>query len=37
MGSGEESMKKLIGDFALFSGVVTFVFALVLAGATLLT
>jgi len=30
-------VEKIIGDFALFSGVVAFVFAIVLAAATLLT
>jgi hypothetical protein len=30
-------MKKIVSDFALFSGVVAFVFAIVLAAATLLT
>jgi|AmaraimetFIIA100_FD_contig_101_12174_length_827_multi_4_in_0_out_0_1 hypothetical protein len=32
-----ESLKKIVSDFALFSGVVAFVFAIVLAAATLLT
>jgi hypothetical protein len=31
------SVKKIIGDFALISGVVAFVFAIVLAAATLFT